>query len=122
VNRSRMQDDRAAALKVYSNQRALDAQALVVESHKADQGFWQFIFPIIMDSIFNKLFPGLFRQSMFKSMNQEGVRYSEVRRRKRLDRTIQITMIGAFLALLGMAVWKLFAMLKSIFCSRGLAL
>lgn len=70
-----VQDNRAAALALYSKERALDAQAMVVESHKADQGFWQFIFPIIMDSIFNKLMPGLFRPSMFKSMNQGGEAY-----------------------------------------------
>eukprot|EP00892_Ulva_mutabilis_P005378 jgi/Ulvmu1/3211/UM015_0252.1 len=107
-------DDRAAALQLYSKERSLDAQAVVVESHKADQGFWKFIFPIIMDSIFNKLFPFAFRPSMFKLMNQGGLRFSEVRRRKRLDRTIQFSMIGVFLALVCTAVWKLFNVLKVV--------
>lgn len=107
------QDDRAAALALYSKERALDAQAVVVESHKADQGFWQFIFPIIMDSFFNKLFPGVFRPSMFKSMSQGDARFVEVRRRKRLDRTIQFSMIGAILAVACTALWTLFCVVKT---------
>lgn len=94
----RLQDDRAAGLALYSKERALDAQALVVESHKADQGFWQFIFPLIMDSVFFKIFPALFRPSMFKAMNQGDARYSEIRRRKRLDRAVQFAMIGGVIA------------------------
>lgn len=107
----RLQDDRAAGLALYSQERALDAQALVVESHKADQGFWQFIFPMIMDSAFNKIFPALFRPSMFKSMNMGDARYSEVRRRKRLDRTVQFAMIGGVIAAVFTMFWQLVAWL-----------
>lgn len=102
-----MQDDRAAALALYSKERALDAQSLVVESHKADQSLAQLIVPSIMDTAFNKMFPGLFRSTMFKSMGMEGVRFSEVRRRKRLDRTVQISMIGGSVSMLYTAVSSL---------------
>lgn len=91
---------------MYSAERALDAQALVVESHKADQSLWNLVFPIIMDSAFNKLFPGLFRGSMFKSMELEGVRFNDARRRKRLDRVVQFSIIGITLAAICAAVMQ----------------
>lgn len=91
-------------MELYSRERALDAQALVVESHKADQSLWNLVFPLVMDKAFSKLFPGLFRGSMFKSMQLEGVRFNDVRRRKRLDRVVQFSMIGGALAAVCTAV------------------
>lgn len=102
------QGDRTAALALYSRERALDAQALVVESHRADQSLVNLVFPLIMDMAFNQLFPGLFRGSMFKSMELEGVRFNDVRRRKRLDRTVQFFMIGCGSAVVCKAVLEVF--------------
>lgn len=107
VTDTSMQDDRAAALDLYSKERALDAKAFVVESHKADQSLLQLVFPFVMDTVFNKILPGLFRATMFKSMGMDGVRFVEVRRRKRLDRTVQVCIIVVSVLVLPMALSSL---------------
>jgi hypothetical protein len=94
------QDNRAKALKEYSKERSWDAKVLVEESWRADQGFIDFVLPVIIDSIFNKIAPWLFDRSMFQVMRRAEFRIAHVRWRKRLDRVMQFAVIGSVLAVL----------------------
>jgi hypothetical protein len=103
----RVQDSRADALQAFTRQHAEDARALVQASHRADQGFVYFVLPIILDANFHKAAPWLFSPSTMKLMQLRNWRYSQVQRKKRLDRLLQVAIIGSVLSALAYALFRL---------------
>ena len=114
------QESRASALQEFSKQHAPDAKALVQTSHTADQGFLFFVLPIILDSIFHKAAPWLFGPSTLRMMQLSHIRYSDVQRKKRIDRVLQVAIISAVAALMARLAWTLgrmlFRKLTTAFC------
>lgn len=88
-------DDAAAAAPAYSRLRAADAEALVVLSHSLDGGFLTFIGPLILDSMLNKLLPAVFSPNIIASLQNEKWSFSQIRRRKRVDRAMQVALLAA---------------------------
>jgi kynurenine 3-monooxygenase len=101
-----VQGDRKQALREFSKERAVDARALVQVSHNADQGFVFFVLPIILDRIFHRLAPWLFQTSVVRLMQRPDVRYSDAQRRKRIDRALQVGLIGSILSCIFTLFWK----------------
>jgi kynurenine 3-monooxygenase len=105
-----VQEDRRAALESYSRLRFPDARALVQASHRADQGFLFFVLPIIMDMTFYKFAPWLFQTSTFRLMQFGFIRFSAVQFRKRIDRVLQVLVLGALATLVAKVAWKVVAL------------
>jgi kynurenine 3-monooxygenase len=82
------------ALPLYSKRQANEARALVEMSrtfdHTGFRQFAQFIFPIIVDGIFHSQFPRLFRPNTIKFLQEDGFTFTQVRKRKYLDRAGQV--------------------------------
>jgi kynurenine 3-monooxygenase len=87
-------NDLSKALPIYTAERAIEAKSMVQLSKRLDGGFFSFIFPLIIDSIFHKLFPKIFFPNVIASFQNEKYSFSEVARRKRLDRVMQAVAIG----------------------------
>lgn len=83
------------ALVSYSAARAPEAKELVELSRGFDGGFLAFVLPIIVDSLFNRVWPAIFAPSAISLMQNDQFTYGQVRSRKRLDRIGQ----GVFLVL-----------------------
>jgi hypothetical protein len=95
-----LQGSRSKALQNFSRFRAPDARALVQISHTADQGFLSFVVPIILDRFFFGLAPWLFQTSSLRLLQLPGWRYSTVQCKKRIDRLLQIAIIGTVVSVL----------------------
>lgn len=95
-------DDLAAALPLYSARRGEQAMALVSMQRGLDRpgvgAFVFFILPIILDSIFNRAFPALFKPALQTCMQQAGTEFTEIRTRKWIDRAMQTAVIGGVFA------------------------
>lgn len=102
-----MQGDREAALKAFSHERGPDARAIVKVSHTADQGFLFFVLPIILDSFFHKAAPWLFGPTTMRMMQKPNLRPSYVQFKKRLDRVLQVAIIGALVSALAYVAARL---------------
>jgi len=106
-------DDLAEALPLFTKKRASSVKALVDLSRGFDTTGWKqalfFVGPIIVDGFFRKLFPQIFKPNtiVMLQMPEEGS-FAQVRRRKWLDRVMQVSMICA----LGQGV---FSLAKAIF-------
>jgi len=89
------------AVKEFTKQRAKESEALVKISRELDRpgifGFFSFILPLILDSIFNKINPKLFAPNIISMLQRDGVGFEEVRRRKRMDRLLQVACIGGLM-------------------------
>eukprot|EP01041_Mallomonas_annulata_P003810 gene3810-7580_t len=90
------------AIKIFSNERAKDTKSLVHMSRKLDGGFFSFVLPLIIDTILHNLAPWLFSPNSISSLQNEKLKFSQIQKRKRLDRVLQF---GFGLALLA-SVWK----------------
>lgn len=90
-------DDPAAAVKRYSQLRAKDAEALVTLSHSLDGGFLTFVGPLILDSMLNRLLPGVFSPNIIASLQNEKWSFAQIRARKRVDRALQVGLLGGLL-------------------------
>lgn len=105
------QDDAGAAVQRYTQKRAKDAEALVVLSHSLDGGFLTFVGPLILDSMLNRLLPKIFSPNIIASLQNEKWSFAQIRARKRVDRVMQVGLLGGLLfaavravaALLGVA-------------------
>ena len=90
--------DVAAAIRDFSRLRAPEAKTLVRLSRELDRpgkvGFVTFILPLILDSIFFGLAPKLFRPNIITMLQREQYTFQQVARRKRLDRILQVSIIG----------------------------
>lgn len=90
------------AVLLFSKKRAKESKSLVKLSRELDRpgklGFFTFILPLILDSIFHKLMPKVFAPNTISMLQKEGITFSGVRRRKRLDRAFQLILIGSGLS------------------------
>ena len=82
----------------FSNKRAPDIETLVRLSHNLDRpglpGVITFLVPIIMDAIFSKLAPQIFKPNVIAMMQDEEITFQEAATRKRLDRVAQVAILG----------------------------
>lgn len=89
------------AVELFSSSRSGDAQALVTMSRQMDRPgklfFFTFVLPLILDGIFHKLAPKLFGPNMFGMFQRQDLGFKQIQRKKRLDRTVQISLIGSVL-------------------------
>lgn len=87
------------AVLLFSKKRAKESKSLVKLSRELDRpgklGFFTFILPLILDSIFHKMLPKVFAPNTISMLQKDGITFSGVRRRKRLDRAIQLILIGS---------------------------
>jgi hypothetical protein len=90
-------DDPASAVRRYSQLRAKDAEALVTLSHSLDGGFLTFVGPLILDSLLNRLLPDVFSPNIIASLQNEKWSFAQIRARKRVDRALQVGLLGGLL-------------------------
>lgn len=87
------------AVHLFSKKRSKESKSLVKLSRELDRpgklGFFTFILPLILDSIFHKMMPKIFAPNTISMLQKEGITFSGVRRRKRFDRLGQIVLIGS---------------------------
>eukprot|EP00557_Chaetoceros_sp_GSL56_P003064 CAMPEP_0176491560 /NCGR_PEP_ID=MMETSP0200_2-20121128/8499_1 /TAXON_ID=947934 /ORGANISM="Chaetoceros sp., Strain GSL56" /LENGTH=550 /DNA_ID=CAMNT_0017889001 /DNA_START=214 /DNA_END=1866 /DNA_ORIENTATION=- len=90
------------AVLLFSKKRAKESKSLVKLSRELDRpgklGFFTFILPLILDSIFHKILPKVFAPNTISMLQKDGITFSGVRRRKRLDRAAQLVLIGSGLS------------------------
>jgi hypothetical protein len=83
----------------FSNKRAPDIETLVRVSHNLDRpglpGVFTFLVPIIMDAIFSKLAPRIFKPNVIAMLQDEEITFQEAAMRKRLDRIVQVAILGS---------------------------
>lgn len=99
-------DDLSNALPLYSYRRAPEARVVVEMSREFDRtgivGFFTFILPLILDVTCNKIAPSIFASNTISCLQQEGVTFQQIRRRKWLDRAMQAALlVSVGFALLG---------------------
>jgi len=87
------------AVKLFSDRRAPDSEALVTISRNMDRPgklfFLNFILPLILDGIFHKIAPKIFGPNMFAMFQRQDINFKQIQRKKRLDRTLQFALIGS---------------------------
>jgi 2-polyprenyl-6-methoxyphenol hydroxylase-like FAD-dependent oxidoreductase len=88
-------DDHEAAVRRYSQLRAKDAEALVVLSHSLDGGFVTFVGPLILDSMLHRLLPQIFSPNIIASLQNEKWSFSQIQKRKQVDRALQVALLAA---------------------------
>ena len=59
-----------------------------------------FLLPIILDGIFHKYLPQLFGPNMFQMFQRQDLTFTQIQRKKRLDRLFQVSIITTILATL----------------------
>ena len=89
------------ALADYSKRRAEDAKALVDISRSFDGGFLTFVLPLILDGIFSKLLPNVFMPNTIQMTQKYDWRFSQVAKRKRRDRALQVAILASALGAMG---------------------
>jgi len=92
--------DTKVALPNYSKNRAKDAEALVTLSRSFDGGFLTFVLPLIVDSMFHKIAPWLFMPNTIQMLQKEDWSFSDIQRRKWIDRFMQGAVISSAFAAL----------------------
>ena len=85
-------------LPLYSKKRAADAKALVEISHGFDGGFLTFVLPLILDSIFHRIAPWLFMPNTIQMLQKDDWSFVRTSRRKRFDRTLQVSILASIFA------------------------
>jgi len=92
----------------FTKQRAADSSALVKISRGMDRpgkiGTMRFVLPLILDSMFNKIAPKIFGPSMFGMFQKQNISFTQIQRKKRLDRLMQSVVIGTVLSSIGMGI------------------
>lgn len=90
---------RTEALRMFSACRGTEAVSIVELSQDLDQpgleGLVAFLGPLILDSFFEKIMPGVFHPNLLIYCRKEGVTFTQARRRKQRDLHIQVSFIGA---------------------------
>jgi hypothetical protein len=74
-------DDVPSALEKFSALRASDASAVVKMSERLDGGFFSFVLPLIVDSIFHKLMPKIFSPNTIKAIQDPNKTFTQVKLR-----------------------------------------
>ena len=94
----------------FTKQRAADSRALVTISRGMDRpgkiGTMQFVLPLILDSIFNKFMPKIFGPSMFGMFQKQGITFTQIQSKKRLDRLMQSVVIMTALSSIGFGLGR----------------
>mmetsp|Transcript_3062 Transcript_3062/g.7356 ORF Transcript_3062/g.7356 Transcript_3062/m.7356 type:complete len:155 (+) Transcript_3062:954-1418(+) len=89
--------DMSRACSQFSRVRGPEAVALVELSRgwdmKGFRGAMKFVIPIILDATFGKIFPFLFRPNTLSWIQNPDRSFTQVRRRKRWDNTVQVSML-----------------------------
>ena len=85
----RHKDDLSKALPAYSRDRAKQAKAMVQMSKTLDGGIFNFIIPLVVDSILHKKLPLIFAPNTITLLQNEKLSFTQVLWRKRLDRVVQ---------------------------------
>ena len=105
-------------VKEFSHRRAKESEVLVKISRDLDRpgklGFFTFLLPLILDSIFNKIAPKVFAPNIISMLQRDGVDFRGVQRRKNMDRVGQVLVLGVFFTGLGSAAKYLVAKLAQV--------
>lgn len=113
--------DTNVAFPEYTKKRVADAKALVTLSRSFDGGFLTFVLPLIVDSIFNKIAPWLFMPNTIQMLQKEEWSFSDIEKRKWLDRVMQGAVIASLATTLARAVFQLSRQFLFPFIVRTLA-
>jgi kynurenine 3-monooxygenase len=113
------QDYLTDAVHEYSRRQAGEAKALVQISRSLDhpgmRGFFTFVLPLILDSIFFRIMPFIFQPNVIRMLQNDKLRFQQVGRRKRLDRFGQVAILGTGLTVTTMAAkWVLNQLAKAL--------
>merc|ERR1712094_139656 len=94
--------------EAFSEKHKGNAKALVTMQRSFDgkgpAGFFSFVLPIILDTLFNKLFPSVFSPNGIQMLQRADLTYAEAARIKRRDRVLQVAALAAFFAAAARAV------------------
>lgn len=86
------------AVREFSVRRAKGSERLVKISRDLDRpgklGTITFIIPIILDAIFSKLASPIFAPNIITMLQKDDMTFEQVARRKRIDRCLQLIVIG----------------------------
>ncbi|XRB13360.1 FAD-binding domain-containing protein [Pseudoscourfieldia marina] len=109
-------------LDEYSRERAKDAESLVKVSRSFDRpgklGTFLFVFPLILDTICNKLFgPALCEKSSIAILSDMKYSYSEGAARKRRDRFVQGAIFAAILSFVLFVARGVFSFVRAAIAS-----
>lgn len=107
------------AVHEFSRRRAMDSMKLVTISRELDRpgtlGAVTFIIPIILDAIFSKLAPKIFAPNIITMLQKEDMTFQQVARRKRIDRILQVAVIGVGITtVVAAARWVVTALANTI--------
>ena len=87
------------AIRAFSRHRSPETKTLVRISRDLDRpgvlGFVVFILPIILDAIFGKLLPMVFKPNIITMLQNDSYTFQRAARRKRVDRLLQIVILIA---------------------------
>jgi hypothetical protein len=108
------------ALAKYSSLRAKDTEAIVQMSVKFDGGFFSFVLPLIVDSILHRIAPFIFSPNSLASIQNPNLKYSDIRRRKRIDRFLQFVLLGSFTTAFSKLLMFGFTFLKAFWLKNKL--
>ncbi len=110
-------EDIPSAVKLFSKKRAAESESLVKLSRELDRpgklGLLTFLIPIILDGIFHKLLPKLFAPNTIAMLQKEGITFTGVRIRKRIDRLGQLALISVFLSGLTCMMQSIFSVVST---------
>ena len=113
--------DTNVAFPEYTKKRAADAKSLVTLSRSFDGGFFTFVLPLIVDSIFNKIAPWLFKPNTIQMLQKEDWSFSDIEKRKWLDRFMQGAVVLSFLTAVAQATFAFARQVLFPFVARSLA-
>ena len=113
--------DTNIAFPTYTKRRATDAKSLVTLSRSFDGGFLTFVLPLIIDSIFHKIAPWLFMPNTIQMLQKEDWSFSDIEKRKWLDRVMQGTVIASVLGTMAIGMFKLATRFVIPFAMKALA-
>jgi kynurenine 3-monooxygenase len=89
------------AIRNFSERRAPDMEVLVQTSRDLDRagtlGVFFFLIPVILDGIFQKLAPQIFKPNIISLIQNEEYTFQEAVQRKQLDRMGQLLIVGGVL-------------------------
>merc|ERR1712161_135849 len=114
-NNNNEEDSIPKALQLFSDHRSGDSEALVKMSRNMDRPgkmfFVTFVIPIILDGIFHKLAPKIFSPNMFGMFQRQDLGFKQIQRKKRLDRVVQLAIIGAVFTTMGIGLRSMIQLL-----------
>ncbi len=103
------------AVRLFSDRRAKDSKMLVKISRDLDRpgklGFLTFLLPIILDGIFSKMLPKVFAPNTIAMLQRQGITFTGIGRRKRMDRAGQVAILGT--GMCGFA-WGVKSLIKGV--------